>query len=37
VGTEYGFQFTALSGKQRDQIRGLLAATKVIPYLRSSE
>ena len=37
VGTEYGFQFTALSGKQRDQIRALLAATKVIPYLRSSE
>lgn len=24
VGTEYGFQFTALSRKQRDQIRSLL-------------
>ena len=32
LGTEYGFQFTALSRLQRDQIRGLLATTKVLPY-----
>jgi PilZ domain len=33
LGTEYGFQFTALSRKQRDQIRSVLAAKRIIPYL----
>lgn len=32
VGTEYGFQFTALSPKQRDQIRNVLVMSKVIPF-----
>jgi hypothetical protein len=32
LGTEYGFQFTALSPRQRDQIRSILAVSKVIPY-----
>lgn len=31
VGTEYGFQFTALSGKQREQLRKVLAACKAVP------
>jgi PilZ domain-containing protein len=32
VGTEYGFQFTALSPKQRDQIQNVLATKKIIPF-----
>lgn len=32
VGTEYGFQFTALSPEQRDQIRSVLSSSKLIPY-----
>jgi hypothetical protein len=32
VGTEYGFQFTALSPKQRDQISRVLAQSKIIPF-----
>jgi len=32
LGTEYGFQFLALSPTQRDQIRRLLAPTKIIPF-----
>jgi len=36
LGTEYGFQFTALSGPQRDHIRKALAASKVIPYVPDS-
>jgi PilZ domain len=31
LGTEYGFQFTALSRQQRDEIGGILATSKVIP------
>ena len=30
-GTEYGFQFTALSRQQRDEIGAILATSKVIP------
>jgi hypothetical protein len=32
LGTEYGFQFLALSSTQREQIRRLLQPSKVIPY-----
>ena len=31
LGTEYGFQFTALSRQQRGEIRGILATSKIIP------
>lgn len=37
LGTEYGFQFTALSGTQRDQIRKTLATSKMIPYSPASD
>ena len=30
LGTEYGFQFTALSRKQRDQINRVLAENKIV-------
>ena len=30
VGTQYGFQFTALNGKQREQLRKVLAGCKVV-------
>ena len=32
VGTEYGFQFTALSAEQRKRIRATLKERPVIPY-----
>ena len=32
LGTEYGFQFTALSAEQRRQIRATLEERPVIPY-----
>jgi hypothetical protein len=32
LGTEYGFQFTALSAEQRTRIRAALKAQPVIPY-----
>ena len=32
LGTEYGFQFTALSAEQRKRIRAALKAHPVIPY-----
>ena len=32
LGTEYGFQFTALSAEQRQQIRKTLEERPVIPY-----
>ncbi len=32
LGTEYGFQFTALSAEQRRQIRATLKGHPVIPY-----
>jgi hypothetical protein len=32
LGTEYGFQFTALSSEQRRQIRATLKGHPVIPY-----
>jgi hypothetical protein len=32
LGTEYGFQFVALSRTQRDQIGTILAASKALPY-----
>jgi hypothetical protein len=32
LGTEYGFQFTALSGEQRSLIRAALKGHKAIPY-----
>jgi hypothetical protein len=32
LGTEYGFQFTALSAEQRRQIRTALKERPVIPY-----
>ena len=32
VGTEYGFQFTALSAEQRNRIRATLKERPVIPY-----
>lgn len=31
-GTQYGFQFTALSSEQRDHILGAIAGKKAIPY-----
>lgn len=37
VGTEYGFQFTALSPKQRDQIRGVLATSPLTPFFAGSQ
>jgi len=37
VGTEYGFQFTALSPKQRNQIRNALSKSKMIPFVPDSE
>lgn len=37
VGTEYGFQFTALSPKQRNQIRNVLSESKMIPFVPDSE
>jgi hypothetical protein len=36
VGTEYGFQFTALSAEQRDQILGAVADKTPIPYQATS-
>jgi len=33
LGTQYGFQFTALSLTQRQQILRVLARSKVIPYV----
>jgi hypothetical protein len=35
LGTAYGFQFTALSAEQRQQIRAALAGKPVIPYHRA--
>jgi PilZ domain len=32
VGTQYGFRFTALSGKQRDQLRKTLGRCTPVPY-----
>ena len=32
VGTEYGFQFTALSAEQRSRIRATLKGQPAIPY-----
>ena len=32
MGTEYGFQFTALSAEQRQQIRATLKGRPAIPY-----
>jgi len=32
LGTEYGFQFTALSAEQRMQIRATLTGQPTIPY-----
>ena len=32
LGTEYGFQFTALSREQRDEIRHILKVSKLIAY-----
>jgi hypothetical protein len=32
LGTEYGFQFTALSAEQRRQIQATLAGQPLIPY-----
>lgn len=32
LGTEYGFQFLALSSTQREQIRQLVATSRIIPY-----
>ena len=32
LGTQYGFQFTALSAEQRKRIRAALKAHPVIPY-----
>src|SRR5438477_11927666 len=32
LGTEYGFQFTALSAEQRSQLRATLEAYPTIPY-----
>jgi len=32
LGTEYGFQFTALSAEQRRQIRATLEERPVVPY-----
>ncbi len=32
LGTEYGFQFTALSAEQREQIRATLKGHPAIPY-----
>jgi hypothetical protein len=37
VGTEYGFQFTALSPEQRDQIRSVLRMSKTIPFVPASD
>jgi hypothetical protein len=37
VGTEYGFQFTALSPMQRDQIRSVLATSRIIPFAPASK
>lgn len=34
LGTQYGFQFLALSRKQRDMIRTVLIGQPVIPYAR---
>jgi PilZ domain len=34
LGTEYGFQFTALSVEQRQQIQTALQGHPVIPYQR---
>ena len=36
LGTEYGFQFTALSAEQRTRIRATLKGQQAIPY-RSTE
>ena len=35
LGTEYGFQFTALSAEQREQIRATLKDRSAIPYVNS--
>lgn len=37
LGTEYGFQFTALSRQQRDEICSILSTSKIIPPFVSSD
>ena len=37
LGTEYGFQFTALSAEQRMQIRAMLKGRPAIPYRGSGQ
>ena len=37
LGTEYGFQFTALSTEQRKQIRATLKGRPAIPYRGSGQ
>jgi PilZ domain len=37
LGTEYGFQFTALSADQRSQIRATLKGRPTIPYHRGAQ
>jgi hypothetical protein len=37
LGTEYGFQFTALSAEQRMQIRAMLKGRPTIPYRGSGQ
>jgi len=37
LGTEYGFQFTALSRQQRDEIRSILSVSKIIPPFIATE
>jgi len=37
LGTEYGFQFTALSAEQRMQIRATLKGRSLIPYRGSGQ
>ena len=37
LGTEYGFQFTALSADQRGQIRATLKERRTIPYHDAGE
>jgi hypothetical protein len=36
IGTQYGFQFTALSAEQRDLILRAVAGKKAIPYQPTS-
>jgi hypothetical protein len=37
VGTEYGFQFTALSPVQRDQLRSVMVRSKIITSSQASD